>query len=118
MKIDIRYNTNCQIDRVFEILDNTPDLSYKIYAKADPFYTDENNEYVVKYLNVCKEVLQRDVEIIECPAASDARFFSSLGMPVIMMNPNGREMHGIKECCEVQSIYKFLDILSKYLEVI
>lgn len=118
MLIDIRYNNKTPIDKVYKLLDNEYDVSYKIYAKADPFYTSEKNDYVQKYIRVCKEVLKKDIDVFECPAASDARFFSNIGIPAIMMNPDGKGMHGKLECCNISSLEKFVTIIKKYIEVI
>lgn len=118
MLIDIRYNAKTNIQFVYDYLDKCDNLKYFVYAKANPFYVNINNEIIQKYINVCKQILSNDIEIIECHSASDARFFSERGIPVVMMNPQGQEMHGINEAINIDSFDKILKIYQKYVEVI
>ncbi len=116
--IDIRYNAQCNISKVFEILNGLDYVSYEIYAKTNPFYSDINNIVISKYIEKCKEVLKREVEIIECLSASDAGFFPERGIPAIIMNPCGSDMHGKQECVEMHSLNQLLSIYEKYVDEI
>lgn len=118
MLIDIRYSSQSDIGYVYKFLDNCENLKYFVYAKASPFYIDINNEIVKKYISICKDVLSKDIEILECPAASDARFFSEKNIPAIMMNPEGQEMHGNNEAININSFENVLKIYEKFMEVL
>lgn len=118
MLIDIRYDSKSDIEYVYKFLDKCENLKYFVYAKASPFYIDVNNEIVKKYVSICKDVLSKDIEIAECPAASDARFFSEKNVPAIMMNPEGQDMHGRNESINIDSFEKTLKIYEKFVEVL
>lgn len=116
--IDIRYSNFSKIDIVYSILNSHPDVSYEIYAKANPFYMSKDDEMVKKYIKVTELVLKNKVEIKECMSASDARFFMKYNIPVIIMNPMGRDMHGKNECVFMPSLEQLYDIYKKFVDVI
>jgi len=116
MLIDIRYNKQCNINYVYELLDNCNYVEYSIYAKANPFYCDTTNIIIKKYIDVCQKVLQREIEVIEFSAAADARYFTDMQIPTIIMNPNGQEMHGKNEAIEIESIGTLLNIYENFVK--
>lgn len=116
--IDIRYSNFSKIDIVYSILNSHPDVSYEIYAKANPFYMSKDDEMVKKYIKVTGSVLKNKVEIKECMSASDARFFMKYNIPVIIMNPMGRDMHGKNECVFMPSLDQLYEIYNNFVDML
>lgn len=115
MLIDIRYNVKTDINYVFNLLNECEYAKYFIYEKAEPFNININNEYIEKYLKICEKTLNRKIDVVECFGASDARFFAQKNIPVIMMNPSGKDMHGENECIKIESFDLLLKIYENFI---
>ena len=56
--------------------------------------------------------------MVKTNGASDARFFSQLGLPVAIMNPIGFNFHGDDEKVSIVSLLELKEIYEKLMEEI
>ena len=75
-----------------------------------------SNKNIIKYLEVCKDVLKEEVEVVGCESTSDGVYFSDLGIPTIIMNPVGYYPHCPNEYVNKKSLEKLYFIYKKFLE--
>lgn len=118
MKIDIRYNQYFNKNKVFEYLNmlkNKDEIEYKIYAEGINFLSNPEHEVIKKYTKIVKKVINREVRIKHCNSASDARFFSNLNIPTVIMNPLGYDMHGDNERINITSLNMLREIYNLLL---
>lgn len=117
MGLDFRFfklNPN-EIIEYIKSLD--PEIKIDIYAKADSFETDVDNPYFLKFLNIVEHKLGKQ-KMVKTNGASDARFFSQLGLPVAIMNPIGFNFHGDDEKVSIVSLLELKEIYEKLMEEI
>ncbi|MCF7799770.1 M20/M25/M40 family metallo-hydrolase [Candidatus Babeliales bacterium] len=119
MYLDIRHiylDNNKDIIDFIKNFDSSLDI--QILATGHTFKTCTNNVYVKKYLEICKSVLNKKIEIIKFHGASDGRFFTEKNMPCIIMNPEGGNFHCDDEWVNLESIYKLGLIYENFLQKI
>lgn len=115
MKIDIRYDPECPIQNVIDYLNSLENATYKIVATTAPMAVDPENKYVKLFIKCAENIIGRPVNKIACFGATDGRFFVDNNIPVIMMNPNGYDLHGENERLEISTIYTLSQIYDSYL---
>ena len=82
---------------------------------GDMCFTDYNDPYLQQFKKASEKILGRKVSFGVETGASDARYFSSRGMPVIISNPVGDNIHNGGEYVELGSLHQYYDILSEFL---
>ena len=117
MYLDIRHikkDTKEELVNFIKEINKT--VSVEILLEGDIFETDLNNEEVKRYIQVCEHVLGRNIEILGCESTSDAIYFSSLGVPTIIMNPDGYYAHCPNEYVNKESLKVLYTIYKKFIE--
>jgi len=120
--LDFRFPETTSFEKIFrEIkqlakkIDST--LKVSVYSKGSPTFVDVKNPIVKLFLESCEETLERKIKIKPTYGASDARHFSVLNTPILMIKPNGGDIHGDKENIDIDSCLSFyqatLDFLQK-----
>lgn len=116
MNLDVRYTKKDNIEEFINYLKNySKDISVKILDLEPVFYVDETLEIMQQFIKNCTEVLGREPKITRCCAGSDAPYFSEKNIPVIIMNPSGKNWHGINEYVEIDSLYTLYKIFKNVL---
>ncbi|MBU3965191.1 M20/M25/M40 family metallo-hydrolase [Patescibacteria group bacterium] len=121
MYLDIRYSEKSDKQRIInemKMLTEKFELNFKITDDAEIFETDPNNSYIQSFKSVAKKIIARKVKIIKSTGAGDNRFFSTKGMPVIILGPNFGGEHGPNEWVEIKSLERFYQILKEFIEQI
>lgn len=81
----------------------------------DLLFTDENNEYVKKYINSYKNIFWELPKLSREHWASDWRFFANKWIPVILHRPTCSNIHSKWEYVEEEAIYKVYDIYHDFI---
>ncbi|MGB0757475.1 MAG: M20 family metallopeptidase [Patescibacteria group bacterium] len=118
---DVRLTEKHSFDEWYEIIKKVVkdhDADFEIQAQGDICFTDFNDEYLQQYKSVAEGILGREVNFGVEAGGSDARFFSSAEMPVLITRPDGADWHNNGEWVSIESLQTFYDILLKYLEQI
>lgn len=117
MQLDIRFTyNNFKQEILNHIMEIDNSIKVEILAYADMFEVDIENKYIKKYLDCSKKILKRDVSIDNSTSASDARHFGNIGIPCILMNPLGNDLHGDNEYVELDTLEKLKQIYTKYIK--
>lgn len=118
MFLDIRYSEKCHksdILRTLKILSKKHRVKFEVTEVVEMLETDPKDPNLKKFKDIAKKTIYQPIRITKASGASDARFFSKLGIPVIIMTPNCGNKHGKDEWVEIKSLKKFYDILIKFL---
>lgn len=117
MKLDIRYIAKDKPNYFINIIKQTnPNIEIKTILEGPVFKTNINDKNIKKYLNICKKVLNKDIEIIGCESTSDAIYFSKKNIPTIIMNPEGYYPHCENEYVNKDSLLKLYNIYKEFIQ--
>ena len=83
-----------------------------LLVQADAFKISRDDPYIQRWVSLLNG--SRDPFIRE-HGASDGRFFSALGVPVILSRPASGGIHSNDEFCHIQSLQDFNQRLTRYL---
>lgn len=116
--IDIRYKDTADYDRIRKLLDKllvrySSEIVFEQIGRS--FSLDPERPLVKQFTDIYAEEMGHPVQYIRAHGSSDARFFDSKGMPVIMFRPDGGNAHGDGEWLSVSSWEKFQQILERYV---
>jgi succinyl-diaminopimelate desuccinylase len=67
------------------------------------------------YRNITEQVLGAPLQEMRTPGASDARFFSALGIPAILARPVVGNVHRVDEWVDIDSMLQFHQILNTFI---
>lgn len=116
MNLDVRFTKKDNIEKFLNYIKNySPNISVKILDHEPVFYVDENLNVIQNYLKNCTDILGKKPTITKCCAGSDAPYFSNKNIPVIMMNPRGKNWHGSNEYVEIDSLYTLYKLFKTLL---
>lgn len=116
MTLDIRYTSNDNINRIINYIRNySDDVTLKVLDLEPVFYLDQDVDIVKDFIKSVEKILNNKLVITKCPAGSDAPYFSSKEIPVIIMNPIGNYWHNPSEYAEIDSYYTLYKILKNVL---
>ena len=116
MTLDIRYTSNDNINRIINYIRNySDDVTLKVLDLEPVFYLDQDLDIVKDFIKRSEKILNNKLVITKCSAGSDAPYFSSKEIPVIIMNPIGDYWHNPNEYAEIDSYYTLYKIFKSIL---
>ena len=121
MYLDIRFPapaTSTDIINEIKNITNRDDITVEVTSSGSTLHTDITNKYLNSYSKLAKEYTNRTIEFCRSAAASDARFISSNGTPVIMTRGRGGGAHSKNEWASLSDIEKQYQILLEFLQSI
>lgn len=92
-----------------------PDTSIETIEDEPPNITDRKHPLVIALAKSVTSVLGKKAQFLKEPGASDARFFSEVGVPAIVFGPAGHGLHSNDEWINISSLDKFYHILEHFL---
>lgn len=117
MKLDIRYIAKDKPQDFISIISNTnPNIEIKTILSGPVFKTNLNNKSIKNYLKICKEILNKEIDIIGCESTSDAVYFSEKNIPTIIMNPDGYFPHCENEYVNKDSLVTLYNIYYEFIQ--
>jgi succinyl-diaminopimelate desuccinylase len=119
--LDFRFPETTTFETVYseiELLAKSisPNLTLGICSKGSPTFTDKNSAVVKLFIESVEKIIKRKVEIKGTHGASDARHFSHLNVPVLMIKPNGGDIHGDNEHIEIDSCLNLYEATRTFLQ--
>lgn len=90
------------------------ELTHKKIYVVDHLHTNETNKYVKLFKNACVKNKIEPIIKKGC-AASDGRFFSKKGIPVIVFGPESIGHHSDNEHVNIKTITKTYNVLDTFL---
>lgn len=116
--LDFRYAKSAELTKYKKILSNVkknrPGVSIE-YIMQEPVFSAHKSKYVDLWIDVCKDHIKRPLIRSKSHGASDARYFSSKGMPVLVTRPDGGDLHTESEWIDIKSFELFTKILKDFL---
>lgn len=117
MYIDIRHTSTDTKESILEYIKSlNKNLEIEIIHAGSLFETNLNDKNVKKYIEISKEILGQEPQIISSEATSDAIYFSDKKIPTILTNPSGGYAHAPKEYVEKESLLKMYKIWEEVLK--
>jgi succinyl-diaminopimelate desuccinylase len=112
--IDIRYTEDVTAEdvvrQVASVLDDRTEFVPDIIA--EPLHTEPDPLFV----QVTERVTGAPVKIMKEHGGSDGRYFTRLGIPVLMSRPEVGGLHSNREWIEIASMVTYYRVLEAYLE--
>ncbi len=121
MDLDFRFSSEKDRQRLKEFFnkkEKESDFVIKNPLNAEVFNMDSKNNYLGKFKKTAEAVLGSELVFSKQFGASDARFFSAKGIPVINYQPVGDGNHQKGEYVDLNSLKKFHLILSNFLNLL
>ena len=113
---DIRHAVNDKKEDFINYIKNyDSNIKVEVLAKGEPFLTIQDNDYYKQFIEVYKDVVSKRVTYRMFESASDGRFFYSKGIPCILMNAKGNNIHSQGEYVCIDSLYKLYNLYLSYL---
>jgi succinyl-diaminopimelate desuccinylase len=119
--LDFRFPETTTFQKIFEevsALAKKIDSSLKIsvYSKGAPTSVNENDPTVKLFIKNLENSIGRKIKIKPTYGASDARHFADLKPPILMIKPNGGDIHGDNENIEIDSCLKLYEGTLNFLK--
>jgi len=86
----------------------------EILSEGHPFSTDLNHPIVKLFLESVEKVVG-GVKLGKTHGATDGRFFAERGIPVVMIYPQGGDIHGDNEWVSFDSLIKLYEIFEDFV---
>lgn len=119
--VDIRYVPEADtpeqlVERVRTIADSIG-LQYqiKVLEKEPAMFVDPAEAALLEFTQALEKTTGRAIAVRGSHGASDARFFSTQGVPILMSQPLGGDIHGPAEWIDVSSALRFYEALQTWV---
>lgn len=110
--LDIRFTEEASpqelLERVKHAVGDLAQVSVRV--SGEMIYTDQEDPFVKTYASCVKEVLGTSASFNKHCGSNDGRFFTSLGIPIIVSRPVSGDQHSPHEWLETQSLPVFEEI--------
>ncbi|MBF0275332.1 MAG: M20 family metallopeptidase [Nitrospinae bacterium] len=110
---DIRFPSPHTVDSVLSIIKShlDEDMSLKLIVSSNPSHLSPDPLFV----QITEEITGKPTTFFRAHGGSDARFISSLDIPVIMSRPIVGDTHSVHEWIDIDSMETLYHIYMKYL---
>lgn len=116
LKLNIRFNTELTVSKIYSIIENLLTkylLNYKIswHIFAKPFITEKGN-FTKIVINSIKDIINITPQLNTTGGTSDGRFLICTNAQIVELGPINKTIHQANECINI----KELQLLSKVYE--
>ena len=111
--MDIRFPPPHTVDTIERLVTDhlDSDVTYERIISAAPAHLNPDP----RYLEIMQAVTGRPARLVRTAGGSDARFFSDIGIPVMMSRPLVGELHSDEEWIDIASMITHYRICEQYL---
>lgn len=120
LKVDLRFpetrsvaDIKAEVEELANAVD--PNLKVSVLAYGNPTKTDLQHPVTKLLLRSLEAEVGRKITSAGAYGASDARHFSALEIPILVIKPDGGEIHSIKEWISLDSCLKYYCGLQRFL---
>lgn len=118
--IDIRFNTKSNHQTlkalVNKVRKNHSRIKIEEIVFANSYSLNTKNHYINSFSEEVKKIKKITPGFSDAYGASDARFFSEKGIPVILIKPRGGEHHGRHEWIDIKDLNYFYDVIEAFIK--
>lgn len=115
-KVDIRYPPEMEGQKIYEDLKTLlSEVSVEVLAQGSPHHEDLNTAPFLKFQEIARQMYGIDIGKTLSHGSSDARFFSEKGIPVIVIAPQGGDIHSDEEWIDLEDLNRFYQVLKKFV---
>lgn len=115
MRLDIRYINYSDkkniLDKIKKITND-----FEIISEGQPFLQAVSDKMLKQYIKIAEQVLREKIRFYKVEGASDARYFSEIGIPAIITKINCANIHANNEWVEIAEMEKLYSILLKFIK--
>ena len=116
--LDIRYT---ETDSVKEILRKiqmaAPELNVTLKYSCPLSVTRDKDPYLQSYISLTKDIIGSVPKLISGMGANDGRYFTPLGIPVIISRPTSGGAHTDCEWVHIHALSKYYNLLKGFIEI-
>lgn len=114
--LDIRYTADDTPDGLIETVQSCfPDAAVTGCKRVSPLRTRPDDPALMGLATVTSRVRGRPTAVYREHFASDARFYSDMGIPAVCFGPCGGGLHSEDEWVEIDSLVEFYRVLHEYI---
>ena len=121
MYLDIRYVKKDEWKKILEKIKEVAKKEkgkLKILSFGYPLIVEKNASYIKLYREIVKKILKKKIKFERMCGATDGRFFYQKGIPVLMTQPYGKNLHAENEWVSIKSLFDLYEVLRVFLEKI
>lgn len=115
MSLDIRFLPEQDSEEIIRQIEEAAGTKVIIHSLGDAVKTKVDDEYVINLSEAVKDILGASPEVFGQHGSADTRFYSKYDIPAVEFGPSGANWHGDEEYVIIDSVYKYKDILKKYI---
>jgi len=116
MILDIRFVSGDSVESIIkDIKKIDKEVNVKVLIEGMCFISDVKNKYVKSFIKASEKVLDKKITKTYSEGTSDAIYFSSKGMPTVIMNPIGDYPHCPKEYVNKESLLTLYKIIEEFI---
>lgn len=117
LRVDIRFTPNTTVEDIIKkIQQNVPIVTIDVIDILPSFSIDKKNKYVQQWVSLLQTYQEKKDIFIQETSATDAPFFSRIGIPCIVSKPVGGLIHSDNEWISLSSIVEYKELLKKFLQ--
>lgn len=121
LKLDFRFPETNSSERILKEVKTlaqsvSKDLTVEIASAGMPTFTNKSLLVVKDFISCMEKKCKKAIKIEGTYGASDARFFTKLGTPILMMKPVAGGIHSENEWISVNSSLRFFEGLKMFVE--
>lgn len=111
--LDIRFIPPSSSVEILQDIDAilSPSVRAEIIVSAEPTHLAPDSDF----LKITEEVTGLPAVLERASGGSDGRFFSALGIPVLLSGPRVGNLHGRDEWIEINSMIEYFNICQQYI---
>lgn len=117
MYLDIRFTRRSDRNRLFSRVQKIAGReNVEILTEGEPFIQSISSHFIKLYLKSAEDVLGNSLKLANAEGASDARFFSSKGIPTVITKIYCKNIHGDNEWVSISQMEILYMILMHLLK--
>jgi hypothetical protein len=117
--IDIRYPPAMEGKTLYadlvHLMQQDARIKMEITAEGLPHQVDVTQEYFKTFAEIAKKLYDIDITPTRSYGASDARFFGERHIPVVMISPQGGNIHSDGEWIDIKDLTRFYNVLKLWV---
>lgn len=117
--LDIRFMSRQSYGELSAAIKNLAverDVEIDTIACIQPIQADLQNPLVTSFLELAADLHDAPIEHVHSLGNSDAHYFDEVGVPVILMRPDGGAAHSDSEWLDKASFEKFYELIKRYVQ--
>lgn len=116
LSLDIRYLPEQNTEHIISQIKQVAGDNILVKGYGDPVKTKMDNHYVRLLANSIKRHTYCETKIFGQHGSADSKFYSKYGIPAVEFGPCGDNWHGDDEYVDIDSVYKYKEILKDFIE--